>query len=580
MKQAIDTHMERIALTTIHQLTDNYGFDRARAREAVEAIGDKGDLELAIGWLLDHGEEDRGGAITLKRCPHLDYVDGSELVTPKALNFGRPCKAGCPSGENWVCLTCGDTFCSRYVNKHCLAHWQATKKVANGVLTVAEAASGMEALGHHVSLSLSDLSVWCYECSAYVEHDRLLPHIEAMRRAKFGGACASNSSAAVGGPSTDVSVSVGDPLACETRAMHGTNGDATWAAPKVTAVCAAAARPGYRTCAAHEYHDEAAVLDAKVALLATMLKSATHAVAYTGAGISTAAGVKDYASKAGTVRTPGVVHPLEAQPTLAHHVLTALHEHGLLAGGWINQNHDGLPQKAGYPQHAINEIHGAWFDPSSPVVPMDGDLRADLISALLETEQKADLCLVAGTSLCGMNADRVVASTARRARAGAAFGAVLINLQRTAMDDQCQLRFFATVDEVMGKLAQALGVPVKHGQLPSLPETGDVFEVAYSAEGRRLEPTANGAPPAARLRLDLRPGAAVRLIDQPDWDKERCGDVGTIVGRTSDGHYQIRMPCGGGRANRLLGSWWVRAALEATVPSIPLVPANTDPECD
>lgn len=28
------------------------------------------------------------------------------------------------------------------------------------------------------------------------------------------------------------------------------------------------------------------------------------------------------------------------------------------------------PRKAGFPQEALNEIHGAWFDPSNPVVPM------------------------------------------------------------------------------------------------------------------------------------------------------------------------------------------------------------------
>lgn len=30
---------------------------------------------------------------------------------------------------------------------------------------------------------------------------------------------------------------------------------------------------------------------------------------------------------------------------------------------WLQQNHDGLPQKAGFPQEKINEVHGAWFDP-------------------------------------------------------------------------------------------------------------------------------------------------------------------------------------------------------------------------
>ncbi len=72
------------------------------------------------------------------------------------------------------------------------------------------------------------------------------------------------------------------------------------------------------------------------------------------------------------------------------------------------QNHDGLPQKAGFPQAALNEIHGAWYDPSNPVVMMDGQLRTDYFQWLCEWEERSDLCLVLGTSLSGMNADRMV----------------------------------------------------------------------------------------------------------------------------------------------------------------------------
>jgi NAD-dependent SIR2 family protein deacetylase len=42
---------------------------------------------------------------------------------------------------------------------------------------------------------------------------------------------------------------------------------------------------------------------------------------------------------------------------------------------WIQQNHDGLPQKAGLPQSAINEIHGAWYDVTNPVVKFSGEVR-------------------------------------------------------------------------------------------------------------------------------------------------------------------------------------------------------------
>ena len=64
--------------------------------------------------------------------------------------------------------------------------------------------------------------------------------------------------------------------------------------------CDEDARPGYNTRKAHEYMDEPQVLKAKVKLLADLFRQSKCPVTYTGAGISTAAGVKDYATKSGS----------------------------------------------------------------------------------------------------------------------------------------------------------------------------------------------------------------------------------------------------------------------------------------
>eukprot|EP00966_Prymnesium_polylepis_P331849 7387414-Prymnesium_polylepis.1 len=158
---------------------------------------------------------------------------------------------------------------------------------------------------------------------------------------------------------------------------------------------------------------------------------------------------------------------------------------------------------------------------------MDGTLRTDLVEALEESIARTDLCLVAGTSLCGMNADRIASNTARRAgRDAAVGGTVLINLQRTVMDEHCQLRIFAPIDEVMALLAEELGVPVappQHAATPPPPtpcagET-DIFKVPCDADGRRST--------SHTSVLDLRVGARLRIIGQPDWDVERCGTVAT-----------------------------------------------------
>jgi len=103
-----------------------------------------------------------------------------------------------------------------------------------------------------------------------------------------------------------------------------------------------------------------------------------------------AAGINDYASIAedSITKTKKTIKSVyEVKPTFSHHFLTKLEEKGLLHY-YIQQNHDGLPQKAGFPNYKINEIHGGWYDPSNPVVKFSGMLREDLLKSLNETEKK------------------------------------------------------------------------------------------------------------------------------------------------------------------------------------------------
>ncbi|CAN1821589.1 Histone deacetylase 6 [Linum perenne] len=71
--------------------------------------------------------------------------------------------------ENWLCLSCKDVLCSRFVNKHMLQHYQDTN--------------------HSVALSFSDLSVWCFACEAYLDAQvitQLKPAYETAYILKFG----------------------------------------------------------------------------------------------------------------------------------------------------------------------------------------------------------------------------------------------------------------------------------------------------------------------------------------------------------------------------------------------------------
>ena len=131
--------------------------------------------------------------------------------------------------------------------------------------------------------------------------------------------------------------------------------------PVHVAACSAEARPGFTSGTADEFEDVPESLSAKMKVLAALVRSSRRCVAYTGAGLSTSAGIGDYASKAVGSIAPSLRRDEKEwpslQPTVAHRALTAMYHAGFLHG-WVQQNHDGLPQKAGLPQDAINEIHG------------------------------------------------------------------------------------------------------------------------------------------------------------------------------------------------------------------------------
>merc|ERR1719161_3263158 len=109
-----------------------------------------------------------------------------------------------------------------------------------------------------------------------------------------------------------------------------------------------------------EQYDSDDVLEQKVARLADMVRSSKHFVAFTGAGISTSAGIPDFRGPEGkwTREARGLkplagVSVVDAFPTAAHMALVELHSRGVLKY-LISQNCDGLHRRAGFPASAIS----------------------------------------------------------------------------------------------------------------------------------------------------------------------------------------------------------------------------------
>ena len=247
---------------------------------------------------------------------------------------------------------------------------------------------------------------------------------------------------------------------------------------------------------------------------ADVLCHARHAVALTGAGVSTHSGIPDFRSPGSGMweqvdplevasvfafrRKPEAffnwIRPLarlliEAQPNPAHRALAQLETTGVLKAV-ITQNIDGLHQRAG--SRRVLEVHGHLREctcvrcyrvfPTEqfvetflseggvPCCPSCGNvLKPNVIlygeqlpalamqAAQRETRQ-CDAMLIAGSSL-------EVAPVSELPRSAQRSGArlVLVNLQPTYLDEQVDVMICGDVVDVLPQIVQACGAPSQNG---------------------------------------------------------------------------------------------------------------------
>uniref|UniRef100_G3ST53 Protein deacetylase HDAC6 n=1 Tax=Loxodonta africana TaxID=9785 RepID=G3ST53_LOXAF len=125
-----------------------------------------GGQDLDDSKLMGFGDTDEATfyAVTpLPWCPHLTAVCP---IPAAGLDVTQPCQDCGSLQENWVCLSCYQVCCGRYINAHMIQHH--------------------EDLGHPLVLSFVDLSTWCYHCQAYVHHQALLDVKNLAHQNKFG----------------------------------------------------------------------------------------------------------------------------------------------------------------------------------------------------------------------------------------------------------------------------------------------------------------------------------------------------------------------------------------------------------
>ncbi|KAK3688813.1 NAD-dependent deacetylase sirtuin-7 [Podospora appendiculata] len=356
--------------------------------------------------------------------------------------------------------------------------------------------------------------------------------------------------------------------------------------------------------AEEERFDAPEEVDRKAQILADRIRTSNHFIVFTGAGVSTSAGIPDFRGPDGvwTRRAQGRDGPskgtstLQAVPTPTHMALVELQNRGLLKH-LVSQNCDGLHRRSGMLPSMLSELHGnsnleyckdckteylrGTFAPSSSISPSPGQLldgnhctpnnfRAvapytktvhdhrtrrkcalcsgplldsiinfheplpplTLARAFAEAE-RADLCLVLGSSLTVTPANEIPETTGRRRCKNG--GLAICNLQSTPLDSLVgrDLRVYATADDLMTRVMAKLGMAV-----PDFVLRRRVVVEERVAEGGKWEVAVLGLDgektPATFLRT-VRLGYNRRVVREEPFVfavQQRGGarvDVGTVL---------------------------------------------------
>eukprot|EP01065_Artemidia_motanka_P050424 TRINITY_DN8623_c0_g1_i1.p1 TRINITY_DN8623_c0_g1~~TRINITY_DN8623_c0_g1_i1.p1 ORF type:complete len:562 (+),score=213.65 TRINITY_DN8623_c0_g1_i1:69-1688(+) len=255
--------------------------------------------------------------------------------------------------------------------------------------------------------------------------------------------------------------------------------------------------------AMEEIRETAEQVDAKAAQLAEMIRKARHVTFFTGAGISTAAGIADYRGPKGvwTLQAQGRASEIRsgqmvsAVPTATHMALSTLVERGL-AHHVISQNLDGLHRKSGIPGDNMSELHGNSnveycskcrreymrdFDVTQTsiedrgghetgrrcvvegcggalhdtVINFGEGLAPELIAKAFAQAGHSDLHIVLGSSLTVAPASDLPRETQRHGGK-----LCIVNLQRTPQDHAADLRVHASVNDFMERVMAHLDIPI------------------------------------------------------------------------------------------------------------------------
>jgi mono-ADP-ribosyltransferase sirtuin 6 len=269
-------------------------------------------------------------------------------------------------------------------------------------------------------------------------------------------------------------------------------------------------------CGDPEIIDDPEDLETKLDALASMLICSKHCVVFTGAGISTSAGIPDFRGPNGVwtreqrgetfSNTTEALSFEKAKPTKTHKALAILLQKGIIKH-IVSQNVDGLHLRSGIPQENLSELHGNLFMEVCEkcktryfrdydvggmglkytgnkcddltcrgklkdfAIDWDTELPEDIFRKAKSEIKRSDLVICIGTSLRIRPAGNMPASILRVSKAHKEKGnLVIINLQATHLDSKA-LKIHHYSDFVMQKLFDKLSLCFDHDSI--FPDASD-----------------------------------------------------------------------------------------------------------
>jgi mono-ADP-ribosyltransferase sirtuin 6 len=251
-----------------------------------------------------------------------------------------------------------------------------------------------------------------------------------------------------------------------------------------------------------EFVDEAEVLKEKASQILELVRNARYLVAYTGAGISTAAGVACFRGDKGLHVTGGAALGVGVgegsldlrMPTLAHAALCTMYKAGILKF-IVSSNHDNLHIKSGIPREGIAELFGnAYIERCTKCkteyqrhtqVPQLGRqcddpgcggrlVRTGIrfgqsvpeapLKAATDQSKKADVALVLGSSMtvspfCDLPFESWKKKGGdKKSRCKV----IIVSLQDTPYDKYATVKVNSTCDNVMKEIMKGIGMTIEN----------------------------------------------------------------------------------------------------------------------